>query len=255
MDGEAVAGNPFGVWSQNLKDIVTSIPYFREKPLALKSRIACFVLGIAVACAIASCATYSKVGEKRPRFIPAAGGSGAIATAEAKITKGLQADRHDPLVALGEYMTAAEIALGQLERDPNDVNALRDYNFAVARIIAVIDDAKLDPWTQPLSVPASGGALGVERRVRESVGRSIRIRRVWRTTRCYRVSGSLASVGVSSTRREQPESTAASRKRRLRKQFIKAAQVVPFCSPNAQTQLTAIKISFSISLGCAYKDS
>jgi hypothetical protein len=79
----------------------------------MKSRIACFVLGIAVACAIASCATYSKVGEKRPRFIPAAGGSGAIATAEAKIAKALQADRHDPLVALGEYMTAAEIALGQ----------------------------------------------------------------------------------------------------------------------------------------------
>ena len=102
-----------------------------------------------------------------------------------------------------------------------------------------------------------GGAVpkGVERRVRESVGRSIRIRRVWRTTRCFRVSGSLAPVGVSSTRREQPESTVASRKRRLRKQFIKAAQVVPFCSPDAQTQLTAIKISFSISLVCAYKDS
>ena len=95
-----------------------------------------------------------------------------------------------------------------------------------------------------------GGAVpkGVERRVRESVGRSIRIRRVWRTTRCFRVSGSPAPVGVSSTRREQPESTVASRKRRLRKQFIKAAQVVPFCSPDAQTQLTAIKISFSISL-------
>jgi hypothetical protein len=71
----------------------------------------------------------------------------------------LQADRHDPLVALGEYMTAAEIALGQLKRVPNDLNALHDYNFAVARIIAVIRDAKLDPWTRPLSVPASNGTF------------------------------------------------------------------------------------------------
>jgi hypothetical protein len=37
------------------------------------------------------------------------------------------------------------------------VDALRDYNFAVACIIAVIRDAKLDPWTQPLRVPAIGG--------------------------------------------------------------------------------------------------
>ena len=116
-------------------------------------------VALAVACSIAGCATYSKVSERRPRYNPAAGGSGVIATAEAKIAKALQVDRRAPLVALGEYMTAAEIALGQLERDPNDVNALRDYNFAVARIIAVIRDAKLDPWTQPLNVPASDGTF------------------------------------------------------------------------------------------------
>jgi len=126
---------------------------------AMKNRIACFVLGIAVACAIGSCATYSKVSERRPRYNPAAGGSGAMATAEAKIIKALQVDRRDPLPALGEYMTAAEIASGQLEHNPDDGDAMRDYNFAVARIISLIRDANLDPWTQPLSVPASGGVF------------------------------------------------------------------------------------------------
>jgi pimeloyl-ACP methyl ester carboxylesterase len=82
-----------------------------------------------------------------------------MATAEAKIIRALQVDRHDPLVALGEYMTAAEIASDQLVRNPDDVNAMHDYNFAVARIIAIIRDAKLDPWTQPLRVPASGGVF------------------------------------------------------------------------------------------------
>jgi pimeloyl-ACP methyl ester carboxylesterase len=120
-------------------------------------RIACLVLGMAGACAIASCATYSKVSEKRPRYHATAGGSGALAAAEAKIISALQVDRRDPLVALGKYVTAAEIASRQLEHSPNDLNALHDYNFAVARIIAVIRDAKLDPWTRPLRVPGSGG--------------------------------------------------------------------------------------------------
>jgi pimeloyl-ACP methyl ester carboxylesterase len=82
-----------------------------------------------------------------------------MATAEAKIISALQVDRRDPLVALGEYMTAAEITSDQLERNPDDVNALHGYNFAVARMIAVIRNAKLDPWTQPLRVPASDGVF------------------------------------------------------------------------------------------------
>jgi pimeloyl-ACP methyl ester carboxylesterase len=111
---------------------------------------------MAIACAIAGCTTYSRVSEKRPRYF-AANGSGVMTTAAAKIIRALRVGRHDPLVALGEYLTAAQIASDQLERNPNDYNALNDYNFAVARIIAIIGDAKLDPWTQPLRVPASGG--------------------------------------------------------------------------------------------------
>jgi pimeloyl-ACP methyl ester carboxylesterase len=122
----------------------------------MKNRIACWLLAIAGTCAIASCATYSKVSEKRPRYHSIAGGSGALADAEAKIINALRIERRDPLAALGEYLTATKIACGQLDRSPNDVHALHEYNFAVARIIAVIRDAKLDPWTQPLRVPASG---------------------------------------------------------------------------------------------------
>ena len=81
-----------------------------------------------------------------------------MASAEAKIVKALRVDRHDPLVALGEYMTAAEIASGQLERNPNDVNALHTTTTLPSRASSPsIRDAKLDPWTQPLRVPASGG--------------------------------------------------------------------------------------------------
>jgi len=54
-------------------------------------------------------------------------------------------------------MSAAETALRQLERSPQDETARHTYNFTVGRIIATIRDAKLDPWTEPLRVPASGG--------------------------------------------------------------------------------------------------
>jgi len=106
-----------------------------------------FIVALITACALASCATYSKVSERRPRFHPIASAVGRLANAEAAIANALQLDRSNPLTALDEYMSAAQTALRQFERNPRDENARNDYNFAVARIIATIRDEKLDPWT------------------------------------------------------------------------------------------------------------
>jgi pimeloyl-ACP methyl ester carboxylesterase len=116
-----------------------------------------FAAGLLTACAIAGCATYSKVSEKRPLYHAIADAKGPLATASAEIVKALQLDRRDPLSALDEYLTAAQTASLQLQRNPQDRPAQQTYNFAVGRIIATIRDAKLDPWTQPLRVHASGG--------------------------------------------------------------------------------------------------
>ena len=70
------------------------------------------------ACVLASCATYSKVSERRPRFMPFTSGAGSLANAETGIVKAMRIDRREPLVALGEYLRAAETALGQLNRAP-----------------------------------------------------------------------------------------------------------------------------------------
>jgi pimeloyl-ACP methyl ester carboxylesterase len=109
------------------------------------------------ACAAAGCSTYSKVSERRPVYNAAAGGTGALESASAEIVKAQQLDRRDPLPALGEYITAAETASRQLQRNPQDEPAQQAYNFAVGRIIGTIRDAKIDPWSQSLRVPASGG--------------------------------------------------------------------------------------------------
>jgi pimeloyl-ACP methyl ester carboxylesterase/predicted GNAT family acetyltransferase len=53
-------------------------------------------------------------------------------------------------------VAAARDSLRQLDRNPANAEARRDYNFAVARIFTVVRDAKLDPWTHPVRVGANG---------------------------------------------------------------------------------------------------
>jgi len=76
---------------------------------------------------------------------------------EQGITRALRKERREPLVALGEYLTAARSAAQELDRNPGDMAARADYNFAVARAIGTIHAAQIDPWTRPLRVPASAG--------------------------------------------------------------------------------------------------
>jgi pimeloyl-ACP methyl ester carboxylesterase len=62
-----------------------------------------------------------------------------------------------PLAALGDCLEALYSASDELRRNPGNQTAARDYNFGVSRIFQIIHDAKLDPWTQPLSVPTAHG--------------------------------------------------------------------------------------------------
>jgi pimeloyl-ACP methyl ester carboxylesterase len=112
---------------------------------------------LSAAFVLAGCAQYATVAEKRPRILPPPPGSGALAAAEQRITKALRQDRDQPLVAIGEYLDAAEIASRQLARNPNDATARRDYNFALARVFTTLRDAKIAAWGQPLRVPGTAG--------------------------------------------------------------------------------------------------
>ena len=81
----------------------------------------------------------------------------ALGTAEQRIARALGEERRKPLVALGEYLAAAQTAAVELDRNPADTTARDDYNFAVARVLGTIRQAKLDLPSGPLRVPASGG--------------------------------------------------------------------------------------------------
>ncbi|EDY16378.1 hypothetical protein CfE428DRAFT_6095 [Chthoniobacter flavus Ellin428] len=114
-------------------------------------------VAIAAALGLAGCAQYASVRETRPRFRPERAALEALVSVEQSIVKAAQKQKREPKAAMGELLTAAEAAERQLARNPNDAAARDAYNFAVARVIGTIKQAKLDPWSQPLRVPATGG--------------------------------------------------------------------------------------------------
>jgi pimeloyl-ACP methyl ester carboxylesterase len=116
------------------------------------------ILGAVATIAFAGCAQqYATVAVRRPVFRPLRSTVAALIRAERDIGDGARRETREPLGALGEYLAAAEEAAGQLERNPHDESAREAYNFAVARVFAMIRRGHLDPWTKPLRVSAPGG--------------------------------------------------------------------------------------------------
>jgi pimeloyl-ACP methyl ester carboxylesterase/predicted GNAT family acetyltransferase len=102
----------------------------------------------------AGCAQIAVVSEKRPATLPP--GSGADQVATQTINRALVEEKKQPNVALGAFIAAARDSLRELDRNPANAEALRNYNYAVARIFTVVRNAKLDPWTQPMPVGVNG---------------------------------------------------------------------------------------------------
>jgi pimeloyl-ACP methyl ester carboxylesterase len=98
---------------------------------------------------IAGCASpIAVVSEKAPaRFQTNSATDQGVAQT---IDRAQSLERSQPLVALDAYASAARDSLRELDRKPEDKEARRCYNFAVAGIFSVIRSAKLDPWTQPV---------------------------------------------------------------------------------------------------------
>ena len=113
------------------------------------------VAALAIALVVASCAPQiAVVSQKAPARFQAVAGTNKEIVQTIDRAQGLA--RTQPLVALEAYANAARASLRELDHDPADNEARRCYNFAVAGIFSVIRSAKLDPWSQPVSVGANG---------------------------------------------------------------------------------------------------
>jgi hypothetical protein len=98
---------------------------------------------------LAGCASpYASVSLVHPH-LTGAPTVGSLVAAEQEMTKAMREEHAKPSVALGDCLTALQAASPELERDPTNATAVRDYNFGIARIFQIIHDEKLDPWSAP----------------------------------------------------------------------------------------------------------
>ena len=112
---------------------------------------------VGIALALTSCTTpYAEVSLRKPH-LTGPPGSGTLASVERDLDKAIREHRSHPLKALGHCLDALESTTRELRRDPANAAAIRDYDFAVGRVFQIIHDAKLDPWTKPLTVPGAKG--------------------------------------------------------------------------------------------------
>jgi len=114
--------------------------------------------GMGAVLMLAGCATgrYGEVWHKNPQLTGPRGPE-PLATAERNLTRAIREERAKPLVAMADCLEALHFASDELKRNPRNTTAVRDYNFGVSRIFQIIHDTNLDPWMQPLNVPAAQG--------------------------------------------------------------------------------------------------
>ena len=115
------------------------------------------LLTLAAALSLAGCTQYASVSKKKPVFTALSAAGSRLAATERKIADAFRASERRPLDALGTLLKAADTAAAHLARNPGDAAARNDYNFAVARVMGIVQNAKLDPWSKPLRVPADDG--------------------------------------------------------------------------------------------------
>lgn len=111
---------------------------------------------LACALLITGCAGVAEVSHRKPA-LTGAPGLGSLALVEQLLAKAVHEEDAHPLAALGDCIAALHTASHELERDPKNAVALRDYNFGIARIFQIVHDSKVDPWTTPLTVPSPEG--------------------------------------------------------------------------------------------------
>ena len=84
----------------------------------------------------------------------------ALATTAGQRQLAIAQEKHakDPLARLGGYLDAADEARRKLATNPRSTLLQSDYNFAVARVMDIIYEQKLAPWSKAVVAPSATGA-------------------------------------------------------------------------------------------------
>jgi pimeloyl-ACP methyl ester carboxylesterase len=105
---------------------------------------------------LCGCAHLATVKTTEPHVPTIAASDEQLAVATQKLTA---AERQQPLIALGDDLSAAKLSLSVLEQRPSDSSAQSIYNFSVARAVENIVRANLQPWRKATIVPFNQGSF------------------------------------------------------------------------------------------------
>jgi hypothetical protein len=105
-------------------------------------------LSLGLALATTGCNPYSSVTQVQPAYHSKTPAGQIIAAS-------LKQPSPQPLVQMGHYLDAAAAAGSVLENHPDNTQARLDYNFAVARIFGIINNAGFEPWKATLLCPGA----------------------------------------------------------------------------------------------------
>jgi pimeloyl-ACP methyl ester carboxylesterase len=99
------------------------------------------------------CAHLATVKEARARVPTATASEEQLRTATEHLSR---AEREQPLLSLGDNLTAAKLSLSVLEQRPNDSSAQSIYNFSVARAVENVGRANIKPWQHKIDIENDG---------------------------------------------------------------------------------------------------
>ena len=105
---------------------------------------------------LCGCAHLATVKTTEPHIPTIVASDEKLVVATQKLTA---AEREQPLIALGNDLSAAKLSLGVLEQRPDDSSARSIYNFSVARAVENIKRANLQPWRKATNVPFNQGSF------------------------------------------------------------------------------------------------
>jgi pimeloyl-ACP methyl ester carboxylesterase len=95
------------------------------------------------------CAHLATVKTTQPRLPAATGSDEQLQVARQRL---IAAEREQPLVSLGNDLSAAKLSLSVLEQRPSDSSAQSIYNFSVARAVENVESAKIQPWQRKIDI-------------------------------------------------------------------------------------------------------
>lgn len=100
---------------------------------------------------VAGCAGYSESKFRKDTV------SLAVTAEQRRLAETQKKLARNPLAQLGGYLDAADKARGALARDPGNTLLQSDYNFAVARVMDIVYEQKLEPWSKTVVAPSASG--------------------------------------------------------------------------------------------------